>query len=761
MKGHPIPCRTFGVDNPEPGAEVFNRELSWLAFNHRVLYEALDRRTPLLERVRFLGIFTSNLDEFFMKRVGGLKRQILAGVSGTSLDGMSPGQQLSAIRQAVVGLLDAQARCFQEEIVPALQEQGVHLLPWRELDEGQRQFARGYFERNVFPVVTPFAVDPGHPFPVISNLSVSLGVKLAHHGKGDRLFARVKVPEVFPQWLRLNPDDPPNESRFVRLADVIHHHLDMLFPGMDVLSVTPFRVTRNADIEFDDDDAEDLLEQIENELKQRRFASIVRIEHGPEPDPWVIQFLMEELDLTEPDVYELPAELDYTELESIVELPLSELKYPTWTPLVPPIFGNDDVDIFSVIRSGDMLVHHPYESFSASVERLINAAADDPKVLAIKLTLYRIGESQPLMDSLIRAAEQGKQVICLVELKARFDEQRNIYWAQHLEEAGVHVVYGVLGLKTHTKLTLIVRQEAEAMRCYTHIGTGNYNVQTARLYTDLGLFTCHPDITREVVELFHYLTGRSVKSNYEHLLVAPMNMRRRFISLIQCEIDHRLAGRPARIIAKMNSLEDRRIIHQLYEASRAGVSIDLIVRGFCCLRPGVEGLSENIRVRSIIGRFLEHSRIFYFRSGADSELGGQFLMGSADWMYRNLSNRVELVAPVFDPGCKQKLWENLQVLLADQRHCWDLNADGSYVQRTPTDRHPHGTHEALMELTRKSTDPGGDAENTDDPPQAHRSCDGHRGDARSAPADLDKMLDQIWDKEQPPPADASSRLASS
>jgi polyphosphate kinase len=688
------------------GQVALNRELSWLEFNRRVLHEAQDERTPLLERVKFLGIFTSNLDEFFMKRVGGFKRQVAAGVAGLSIDGMTPSRQLAAIRQAVVPMLRDQAECFKRVILPALREYGVHLLSWDQLTGSEQRFARDYFARNVFPVVTPFAVDPGHPFPFLSNLSLSLGVVLTHRGQEDRLFARVKVPEVFPMWLRLETDPSADQWRFVSLLDVIGRNLDALFPGMSVLSVTPFRVTRNADVEAEEEDTADLLEMIEEELRQRRLAEIVRLEHGPNPDPWCIQFLMEELGLSETDVYELPGELDYTGLKPITELELPKLKYEPWTPVVPPPLAGEESDLFNVIRAGDLLVHHPYESFSASVERFISTAADDPKVLAIKVTLYRVGDSYSLINSLIRAAETNKQVVCLVELKARFDEQRNIYWAQKLEQVGIKVVYGVVGLKTHSKLALVVRQEADGLRCYTHIGTGNYNVQTSKLYTDLGLFTCKPSITGEVVELFHYLTGRSMKSDYKELLVAPMTMRGGFLEMIEQEMAHQVAGRPARIVVKINSLEDQRIMQALCRASQAGVPIDLIIRGFCCLRPGVKGLTENVRVMSVIGRFLEHSRIFYFRAGAQKEEDGRFFIGSADWMYRNLSNRVEVVAPIHDPLCRQKLWQVLNVLLNDRRHGWDLMPDGQYVQRQPQDpQHELGTHTTLMRLARRTTGP--------------------------------------------------------
>ncbi len=681
-------------------SELLNRELSWLAFNDRVLHEAVDERTPLLERVRFLSIFTSNLDEFFMKRVGGLKRQVVAGVMSVSNDGLTPGQQLAAIRAAVLPMLARQARCFTESIRPALAAHGIHLCTWGDLLPREREFAVQHFRRNLFPVLTPIAVDPGHPFPFLSNLSLSLGVKLASPDSDEPLFARVKVPELLPVWVRIETGESGAPYRFISTVEIISRNLDALFPGMQVLSVTPFRVTRNADVERDEEDAEDLLELIEQELRERRFAPIVRLEHGPHPDPWTLAFLIRELELSEQDVYELPAELDYTDLNPIADLPLPHLKYESWTPVVPPRLADADADLFSVIRAGDLLVHHPYESFADSVERFIRTAAEDPRVLAIKLTLYRVGDSRSLMDSLARAAESGKQVACLVELKARFDERRNIYWAQQLEKAGVHVFYGLVGLKTHTKLAMVVRQDNDGLRCYVHVGTGNYNVQTARIYTDLGLFTCRSTITDDVVELFHYLTGRSLKSDYRYLLVAPFNMRARFLQLIEREVENHRAGRPARIIAKMNSLEDRRIIRALYQASQAGVPIDLIVRGFCCLQPGVPGRSENIRVTSVVGRFLEHSRIFYFRNGEALETDGRFFIGSADWMSRNLSRRVEVVVPVEDQPARLRLWSILELLLSDQRQTWDMQPDGTYVQRRPTDPHDPGVHARLLALTR-------------------------------------------------------------
>jgi polyphosphate kinase len=684
--------------------DLLNRELSWLEFNRRVLHEALDARTPLLERVKFLEIFTSNLDEFIMKRVGGLKRQVLAGVVTRTPDGMTVPQQLTAIRGAILPMLKDQAKAYSEQIRPALAQKGICLLNWADLSEAERATAEQYFHTNVFPVLTPLAVDPGHPFPFISNLSTSLGVTLRHGDREEKLFARIKIPEVLPRWVRLFEDRKKGQFHFVSLIDLIQHNLSGLFPNMIVIDCMPFRVTRNADVERDEEDAEDLLVMIEQELRERRFASAVRLEHLSSPDPWMLQFLKQELELTDEDVYEMPAELDFTSLKVISDLNLPELKYEPWTPCVPPFLAEETTDIFSHIRGQDVLLHHPYESFAAGVERFIREAAMDPKVLAIKMTVYRTGQDSPFMNILTRAAEAGKQVVCLVELKARFDEQRNILWAQALEKAGVHVVYGIVGLKTHTKMALVVRQEADGVRCYAHIGTGNYHVQTAKLYTDLSLLTARPEITDEVVELFNYLTGRSMKRQYEKLLVAPVNMKERFVGMIEREAEHKKAGRPAHIIAKMNSLEMKSICRALYDASQTGLDIDLIVRGFCCLKPGVKGLSETIRVMSVIGRFLEHSRIFYFRNGAADPVDGEFYIGSADWMYRNLLARVEVITPILDRALRERLWEIIQIMQNDKRQAWDMRADGTYTQRTPpmgaTGPEAIGTHKTTIDLTR-------------------------------------------------------------
>lgn len=679
--------------------EFLNRDLSWLEFNRRVLHEAQDLRTPLLERVRFLGIFTSNLDEFFMKRVAGLKRQSASAMVRFS-DGLTPPQVLAALRERVIEMQHEQAQCYKNVIRPELATHGVHLLSWGDLTPAEREQAHRYFRRNVFPILTPLAVDPGHPFPFISNLSESLGVVLRHPEREDNLFARIKVPETMPRWIQL-AGPLTAEYRFVSLYEMIRNNLSELFPSMVVQDVMVFRITRNAEIELDEEEAEDIRELIEEELRQRRFAKVVRLEHGPNPNPWILQFLMEELQISEQDIYELEGELEYQDLRPIADLSIPQLSYEPWAPLTPAPFTDEATDVFSMIRSGDLLVHHPYESFTTSTERFIRTAASDPKVLAIKMTLYRTGDDSPFIHTLISAAEAGKQVVCIVEVKARFDEQRNIQLADTLEEAGVHVVYGMVGLKTHSKATLVIRQDPDGIRCYAHIGTGNYHAQTAKLYTDLGLFTCDPEITADLVEMFHYLTGRSLQRDYRRLLIAPVNMRERFHEMIRREMQHAAAGRPARIIAKMNSLEERKTIRLLYEASRSGVQIDLLVRGFCCLRPGVPGLSENIRVSSVIGRFLEHSRIFYFQNGQADPVAGEYFIGSADWMYRNLQNRVEVVTPISARPHRERLWEILQLLLADQRQGWDMNSDGAYQQRQPRIPQDLGTHASLMALTRQ------------------------------------------------------------
>ncbi|MEM8782479.1 MAG: polyphosphate kinase 1 [Planctomycetota bacterium] len=732
------------VPPPAPAAfatstEFLNREVQWLAFNRRVLAVALDPRTPLLERLAFLAIFNSNLDEYYQKRVGGLKRQIKAGLLTRTPDGLTAEDQLNAIRQIVLPMLTEQADCFKRDLQPKLRHEGIFLLEWDELEPAELAFCGDYFRKNLFPICTPLAVDPGHPFPFLSNLSTSLGVMLrgpkgvkrydiAERDEDDALrfqFARVKVPVVLPQWLALPCEDgsaggkSSGSTRFVRLMDIIRHNLDDLFEGMEIQHVEPFRVTRNADVDRDEEDAEDLLELINQELRDRRFANAVRLEVDDSPHHPMNRFLLHELRLRADDVYEMPGELDYTDLWTIhgsVSRP--DLKYEPWTPTVPKRLADPEANIFEIIANGDLLVHHPYESFAASVERFINAAATDPDVVALKLTLYRTAADSPFIPALIRAAEAGKQVVCLVELKARFDEERNVALARRLEKAGIHVVYGLVGLKTHTKTAVVVRKESDGMKVYAHVGTGNYHSKTANLYTDLGLFTCDPRITQDLIEVFHFLTGRSIKKDFRHLLVAPVNMRRRFVQMIDREIEHcadwrKRGADPAdpdrpRIVAKMNQLEDQHLVRKLYEASNAGVDIALHVRGFCCLRPGVPGLSENIRVSCVIGRFLEHSRIFTFHNRGQRE----YYIGSADWMYRNLNNRVECITPVYDKAAQAKLQTVLDTLDADRRFAWDMDGDGGYTPRKPpaepvVGADPKtagpatlGTHQHLMDLTR-------------------------------------------------------------
>jgi polyphosphate kinase len=697
-----------------PDSLVLDRDLSWLEFNRRVLHEALDDRTPLLERVKFLSIFASNLDEFFMKRVGRLNR--LAPESR-----LTPSEDQAAhllrIRERLLPMLADAADVYTRVLRPALAGEGIHLLDWSDLTDPQRRYAEQYFHRNVFPVLTPLAVDPGHPFPFMSNLSTSLGVLLRPPESEESLFARIKVPDVLPQWVALPGEQtegrPAGQVSFVKLQDVIRHNLEDLFPGMVVVEVMPFRITRNAEVAVDDDDPpESVAALVEEELRQRRFERAVRLEYGPDRSDAQLQMLLRKLDLTEADAYRMPAELDFTDLMPIGGLNRPKLRDRPWTPVVPPALAGDDADIFAVIRGGDLLVHHPYESFDATVGRFIRLAADDPRVLALKMTVYRVGTDTHFLDALVRAAEAGKQVACMVEVTARFDEQQNLRVAHALEKAGVHVVYGIVGLKTHCKTTLVVRQDEDGLRCYAHIGTGNYNVRTAALYTDLGLFTCEPVLTEDVVNLFHYLTGRSRKREYPALLVAPVNMRESFLALIEREAEHSRAGRPGRIVGKMNQLQDPPVCDALLRAAQAGVEIDLIVRGFCTLRPGVPGVSERIRIQSVIGRFLEHSRIYYFANGSDDPLAGDYYIGSADWMTRNLSERVEAVAPVRARPLRQRLWRILEIMLHDRRQAWDLRPDGTYVQRVPAAEDgaagPEvvGTQPTLMDVTRQRAELG-------------------------------------------------------
>ena len=677
-------------------ARFLNRDFEWLEFNRRVLDMSGDAGVPLLERVRFLSIFSSNLDEFFMKRVGSLRHQIEEGLTGPVVEALTPAQQFAGIRERVMMMAKAQANMLKMDLYPALRTQNIELLKWDELNMDEQNEARKWFRHNVFPILTPLAVDPGHRFPFISNMSVSLGVMLQRPGESEQLFARVKVPEIPSRLYRV-----PGTRRWIPLQDIIEHNLDELFPGMEILKVLPFRVTRNAEIDHDNDDADDLLEAIQQQLRERRFARVVRMEIPTNANPRILKFLMDELEIDEADIYETDGVLDYGALNEIADLDDADLHFSSWTPLKPLGFDHGNYDIFARIRKGDVLLHHPYESFEASVEQFIEQAAKDPKVLCIKQSLYRTSGDSPFITSLIHAAETGKQVAVLVELRARFDEARNIRWARKLEDAGVHVAYGVVGLKTHTKTALVVRQEANGIRCYGHIGTGNYNSKTARLYEDIGLLTCDPEITEDLTGLFNYMTGRSRQRDYLKLLIAPVAMKKRFLQLIENEIELTKPGKPGRIIAKMNQLEDRGIMDALYRASQAGVQIDLIVRGFCCLRPGVPGLSDNIRVRSVVGRFLEHSRIFWFQAGKDNPLDGDMYIGSADWMYRNLQTRVEAATPILLVQHRARLWEVIQTCLNDCRQSWQMRGDGTY-QRVAWDHldaqdsRAIGVHQYLM-----------------------------------------------------------------
>jgi polyphosphate kinase len=673
-----------------------DRDLGWLDFNDRVLAEALDERTPLLEKVKFLAIFTSNLDEFVMKRVAILR-------TGSTRERV---QLLRDVREKILASLERQAVCFRSTIVPELAGHGIHLLKWDDLTIAQQEESSRYFDAEVSPALTPLVFDPVHVFPFLSNLSMSLAFLLEDPETGGTSYARVKVPAVLKQWIALEAEAPPGQKIFAPLYEVIRGNVHKLYSGMKLTGTTLFRLTRDAEVEIDDESDEALRDLVKEQVRQRRYEPVVRLEFAHGAHPSIRENLRERFELSAMDIYDLPGELDYTSLFQIAGLPVPALRDPAWNPLTPAIENSHD--IFAAIRAGDMLVHHPYESFEDSVEHFIATAAADPETIAVKMTAYRIGDDTPFVHSLVKAAESGKQVACVIEIKARFDEERNLHWAAELERAGAHVTFGVQGLKTHAKLALVVRKEASGLRSYVHIGTGNYHVHTARLYADFGLFTCNPAITRDVVNLFHYLTGHSGKPACTELLVAPATMRPRLLELIRREIANKRANLPARIIAKMNQLEDPEMIEALCEAAAAGVPVDLIIRGFCCLRPGVPGRTEGIRVRSIIGRFLEHSRIFHFAAALDDPAQGDFFIGSADWMYRNLSKRVEAVAPVFAKEAKEKLWEVLDICLRDRRQAWMLCEDGTYSRLEAGDAKDGpealGTHATLMGLTRRRSE---------------------------------------------------------
>jgi polyphosphate kinase len=660
-----------------------NRELSWLDFDARVLHEAIDGRTPLLDRVKFLAIFSSNLDEFFMVRVAGLKRQLAARVTQTSPDGRTPQQQLDAINQKLTPLLDAQQTCLAN-LLGRLADQDVLLVDIESLSAAEFSALDEYFEREVFPVLTPLALDPGHPFPYISNLTLSLAVRLRDPDDGSVHLARVKVPKSLPRWVSVSG----RPTHFVPLEQVIGANLGALFSGYEVDNWHVFRLTRYSDLEIPDaEEPEDLLAAIEEQVFQRRFGEVVRIEVETGMPEDMRQLLLDELrdegagsvPLTERDIVDAGPLLDLGELQTLAALDLPALKPAPFQPSVPAELRDAERSIFDVIKDGDVLVHHPFDSFSASVERFLDEAAYDEQTLAIKMTLYRTSGDTAIVDSLIQAAQRGKQVAVLVELKARFDEANNITWARKLEDYGIHVSYGSAELKIHAKTALVVRRESDGVRRYVHLGSGNYNSRTARIYTDVGLLTCSPSIGADVSDLFNALTGYSRQRIYRKLFVAPTALRARFLELVEREAEHARAGRPARIIAKMNALVDPPMIDALYAASQAGVTIDLLVRGICCLRPQVPGVSDNIRVVSIIGRFLEHSRIFHFANGGT----GEYYIGSSDWMPRNFDRRVEAVTPVEKPALHERVRALLELYLSDNRQAWDLTPDGAWQQRTP------------------------------------------------------------------------------
>lgn len=674
---------------------LLNRELSWIEFNRRVLEEALDETQPLLERLKFLAIFSTNLDEFFMVRVSGLQEQLEANPLLLSPDGLSPASQLRLIRERLLPLLERQMECLRRDVLPGLEKYGVRIVPYAQLTGAEHEELRAYFTERIFPVLTPLSYDPSHPFPNISNISLNLGtfVKPDNADDEELKFARIKLPPNVPRLIPIG-----HGYQFVLLEEVVAAHIDTLFPGMRVEECRPFRITRNADIEIEEDEAGDLLKTVEKQLRRRRFDFGVRLEVALGMSRTMVEVLRRALELEEQDVYTIDGMLNIPDLMALYKLDLPDLKDKPFRPATPAALKATE-NIFDAIRVQDILLHHPYDSFAPVVE-FLRAAAVDPNVLAIKQTLYRVGPDSPIVRALIEAAERGKQVAVLVELKARFDEENNILWARKLEQAGVHVVYGVLGLKTHAKLALVVRQEANVLRRYVHLSTGNYNPATARIYTDLGLFTADPDFGADVSELFNSLTGYSRQKHFRKLLVAPVNLRRQLVSLIRREVRHHQAGRPSGLVAKFNSLTDTMMIEELYAASRAGVPIDLVVRGVCCLRPGLPDHSETIRVGSIVGRFLEHSRAYRFINGGEEEI----YIGSADFMSRNLDRRVEVLFPVQDERLKERVRrEVLDRALSDNVKMRWLQADGSYLRRAVQDDQPRSFQDFLLTLTQTSS----------------------------------------------------------
>jgi len=660
-----------------------DRELSWLAFNQRVLEMAEDPKLYLLERVNFLAIFASNLDEFFMVRVAGLKRRIATGLAITSASGLSPQEVLTQISVEAHRLQERHAKVFIDDIKPQLKEKGIKVVRWAALEESEKASLGEYFQNQIFPVLTPLAVDPAHPFPYISGLSLNLAVVIRNKATGKEHFARVKVPPLLPRFVRIPGNTGVQDVRFVPLEDIIGEFLGQLFPGMEVLQHHTFRVTRNEDLEVDEDEGENLLVALEKELLRRRFGPPVRLEVANDINPQVLELLIRELDINEEDVYHLPSPLDLTGLFEISGIKRPELHFPSHQVItnrfLKPV-EDDTISIFNAMRQRDILLHHPYESFATSVQAFVEEAAADPEVLAIKQTLYRTSGDSPIVDALIAAAEAGKQVLALVEIKARFDEQNNIAWARKLEQAGVHVVYGIVGLKTHCKLALVIRQEGNQLRRYCHIGTGNYNPKTARFYEDYGILTSRESVGEDLTKLFNQLSGYAPDATFKTLLVSPNGVREGLTERIEREIEFKREGKPAHISLKMNSLVDEQIIDSLYRASCAGVTIDVLVRGMCALKPGVPGLSENIRVRSVLGRYLEHSRIFSFAGGGDPAV----FIGSADMMHRNLDRRVEALVRLSQADHIREMNALFELAMSDDAATWHLGADGSWT------RHQYG-----------------------------------------------------------------------
>ncbi|WP_074292081.1 RNA degradosome polyphosphate kinase [Mycobacteroides abscessus] len=692
------PAATTIVSGEElPEDRYLNRELSWLDFNARVLALAADESLPILERAKFLAIFASNLDEFYMVRVAGLKRRDETGLSVRSADGLSPREQLKLIGERTQEISVQHARVFSESVRPELAENGIFVVTWADLSENERSYLSSYFNDQVFPVLTPLAVDPAHPFPYISGLSLNLAITVQVPETGGQHFARIKVPDNVDRFVRLRSPDgiespqAAHTARFLPMEELIAAHLSALFPGLEIVEHHAFRITRNADFEVEEDRDEDLLQALERELARRRFGSPVRLEVADDMTEHMLELLLRELDVDPGDVVQVPGLLDLSCLWQVYGVDRPALKDPTFVPATHPAFGQGETpkSIFSTLRDGDVLVHHPYDSFSTSVQRFIEQAAADPQVLAIKQTLYRTSGDSPIVNSLIDAAEAGKQVVALVEIKARFDEQANIKWARALEDAGVHVVYGLIGLKTHCKTALVVRREGSAIRRYCHIGTGNYNPKTARLYEDVGLLTSAPEIGADLTDLFNSLTGYSRKVSYRNLLVAPQGIRAGIVERIDREIAAHRAGQEARIRLKMNALVDEQVIDALYRASRAGVPIEVVVRGICALRPGVPEYSGSITVRSILGRFLEHSRIIHFNAI------DEFWIGSADMMHRNLDRRVEVLARVTDPKLTAQLDDMFTSALDSHTRCWELQPDGQWLA-SPADGEEVRDHQVEM-----------------------------------------------------------------